>query len=136
MKFVDADTQAFNKIMQAYGLPKNSDEDKAARKEAIQNATKHAIEVPLSVMQTALDSMEVMKAMADSGLSASVSDAGVGALCARSAVIGAYLNVKINTGALEDKTYVKEVLAKADAIREEAEKAEADILNIVEKKLS
>jgi glutamate formiminotransferase/formiminotetrahydrofolate cyclodeaminase len=87
-------------------------------------------------MQTANASMEVMKAMADSGLSASVSDAGVGALCARSAVIGAYLNVKINTGALEDKTYVEEVLAKADAIRKEAEKAEAGILNIVEEKLS
>ena len=136
MKFVDKDTQAFNKIMEAYGLPKNSDEDKAARKEAIQSATKHAIEVPLAVMQTANASMEVMKAMADSGLSASVSDAGVGALCARSAVIGAYLNVKINTGALEDKTYVEEVLAKADAIRKEAEKAEAGILNIVEEKLS
>jgi glutamate formiminotransferase/formiminotetrahydrofolate cyclodeaminase len=136
MKFVDKDTQAFNKIMEAYGLPKNSDEDKAARKEAIQSATKHAIEVPLAVMQTANASMEVMKAMADSGLSASVSDAGVGALCARSAVIGAYLNVKINTGALEDKTYVEEVLAKADAIRKEAEKTEAGILNIVEEKLS
>ena len=136
MKFVDKDTQAFNKIMEAYGLPKNSDEDKAARKEAIQSATKHAIEVPLAVMQTANASMEVMKAMADSGLSASVSDAGVGALCARSAVIGAYLNVKINTGVLEDKTYVEEVLAKADAIRKEAEKTEAGILNIVEEKLS
>ena len=136
MKFVDKDTQAFNKIMEAYGLPKNSDEDKAARNEAIQSATKHAIEVPLAVMQTANASMEVMKAMADSGLSASVSDAGVGALCARSAVIGAYLNVKINTGALEDKTYVEEVLAKADAIRKEAEKTETGILNIVEEKLS
>ncbi|MBL4577386.1 MAG: cyclodeaminase/cyclohydrolase family protein, partial [Flavobacteriales bacterium] len=136
LKLVDEDTQAFNRIMEAYGLPKNSEEDKTARTEAIQNATKEAIEVPFKVMQTANDSMEVMKAMAESGLSASISDAGVGALCARSAVIGAYLNVKINTGELEDKDYVKDILAKADAVRASAEELEKDILRIVEVKLA
>ena len=136
LKLVDEDTQAFNRIMEAYGLPKNSEEDKTARTEAIQNATKEAIEVPFKVMQTANDSMEVMKAMAESGLSASISDAGVGALCARSAVIGAYLNVKINTGELEDKDYVKDILAKADAVRASAEELEKDILRIVEAKLA
>jgi len=136
MELVDEDTQAFNKIMEAYSLPKNSEEDKAARKEAIQAATRHAIEVPLTIMQTALESMEVMKAMAESGLSASVSDAGVGALCARSSVIGAYLNVKINTVDLEDKQYVTRTLEKANEIRKAAEKYEKDILSNVEEKLS
>jgi len=136
MKLVDQDTAAFNRIMEAYGLPKNSEEDKSARKAAIQAATKHAIEIPFQVMQTAFDSMEVMKAMAESGLEASLSDAGVGALCARAAVIGAYLNVKINTGDLEDKAYVFEILSKANALRKEAEAAERSILTTVEEKLA
>ncbi|MBL4657070.1 MAG: glutamate formimidoyltransferase [Flavobacteriales bacterium] len=136
MKLVDKDTQAFNKIMEAYGLPKNSDEEKAARSEAIQNATKGAIEVPFMVMETSLASMAVMKEMAETGLSASVSDAGVGALCARSAVIGAYLNVKINTGDLKDNDYVTAILGRADTVRAQAEKMEAEILKIVEGKLS
>ncbi|MBL4656643.1 MAG: cyclodeaminase/cyclohydrolase family protein, partial [Flavobacteriales bacterium] len=110
--------------------------EKAARSEAIQNATKGAIEVPFMVMETSLASMAVMKEMAETGLSASVSDAGVGALCARSAVIGAYLNVKINTGDLKDKEYVTAILGRADTVRAQAEKMEDEILKIVEGKLA
>ncbi|MCA1760527.1 MAG: glutamate formimidoyltransferase, partial [Bacteroidales bacterium] len=96
LKCVDEDTEAFNKIMAAFGLPKSNEQEKAERKQAIQKATKTAMEIPLKVMQLAHDSLEVMQAMAETGNPNSVSDAGVGALCARTAVEGAYLNVKIN----------------------------------------
>jgi glutamate formiminotransferase/formiminotetrahydrofolate cyclodeaminase len=135
LHMVDEDTQAFNKIMEAYGLPKKSDADKAARKEAIQNATKYAIEVPLKVMELCFNSMEVMKAMAETGLEASISDAGVGALCARTGVMGAYLNVKINTGDLEDKAYVDEVVKKGAEIQEKALALEKEILELVNQKI-
>ena len=135
LKLVDEDTQAFNKIMEAFGLPKGSDEEKSARDEAIQTATKGAIEVPFKVMELALESMEVLKAMAESGLSASVSDAGVGALCARSAVMGAFLNVKINTSDLKDTNYKEDILKRGEAIQTSAINMESEILEIVEGKL-
>ncbi len=96
LKLVDEDTKAFNKIMDAFTLPKSTDAEKLARKQAIQAATKYAIEIPLQVMQLSFKSFEIIKAMAETGNPNSISDAGVGALCARSAVYGAYLNVKIN----------------------------------------
>ena len=132
---VDEDTNAFNRIIEAFGLPKGSAEEKAARTQAIQDATKYAIEIPFKVMETAYNSMEVMRAMADCGLQASISDAGVGALCARTAVRGAHLNVKINTGSLKDKAFVDDILAKAQKVSESAEAIENEILGIVEGKL-
>lgn len=135
LRLVDEDTNAFNKIMEAYGLPKNTDKEKAARKQAIQDATKFAIEVPFKVMETAYDSMEVIKAMAEIGNPNSVSDAGVGALCARSAVMGAYLNVQINTKDLEDKAYAQEVLQKGADIEAKTQQLETEILAIVKGKL-
>jgi len=133
---VDEDTQAFNRLMDAFGLPKNTEEEKVSRKEAIQAATHHAIEVPLKVMQLACDSMEVMKAMAETGNPNSVSDAGVGALAARSAVMGAFLNVQINAEGLEDKSKVNDFLRKGEQMVANAQAMEGEILAIVNKKIS
>ena len=135
LNMVDEDTNAFNKIMDAFGLPKNNQEEKSNRHSAIQAATKNAIEIPFKVMNLAFDSMVVIKAMAEIGNPNSVSDAGVGALGARSAVIGAFLNVKINTGDLDDKDYVKDILLKSAAIVEKTEKLEKEILDIVNSKI-
>jgi glutamate formiminotransferase/formiminotetrahydrofolate cyclodeaminase len=135
LKLVDEDTHAFNKIMDAFGLPKSSDTEKAVRKAAIQSATKNAIEVPLKVMQLSLQSFEVIKAMAEIGNPNSVSDAGVGALCARSAVYGAWLNVKINASGYEDKAYVQQVLAQGETMLNEAIVKEKDVLKLVETKI-
>ncbi|MBW8049285.1 MAG: glutamate formimidoyltransferase [Cytophagales bacterium] len=135
LKMVDEDTHAFNKIMDAFVLPKSSDKEKKARDIAIQNATKDAIEVPFKVMQLALNSMEVIKAMAETGNPNSVSDAGVGALCARSAVMGAYLNVKINAAGLADKAFAEDKLKKGGEIVEKTKKLEDEILEVVEEKI-
>ncbi len=133
---VDEDTRAFNRIMDAFGLPKKTDDEKAARKAAIEEASKYAIQIPYRVMQKSYESMEVMQAMAETGLSASVSDAGVGALCARTAVIGAFLNVKINAAGLEDRAYASDMAAKGQKIVDDAEKKEAEILVIVDDKIN
>jgi glutamate formiminotransferase/formiminotetrahydrofolate cyclodeaminase len=135
LEMVDEDTNSFNRIMEAFKLPKNSDEEKAARTDAIQAATKGAIEAPFKVMETAYNSMEVMKAMAEMGLQASVTDAAVGALCARTAVMGAFLNVKINTGGLNDKAFVNDVIAKGSKIQENTIALEREILDMVNGKL-
>ncbi len=132
---VDEDTRAFNRIMDAFGLPKKTAEDKAARKAAIEEASKYAIQVPYEVMETSLNSMEVMKAMAKTGLEASVSDAGVGALCARTAVMGAYLNVKINAAGIDDKKYAEEMVKKGQQLVDKAIEEEEEILNIVNEKI-
>ncbi|MCE4564986.1 glutamate formimidoyltransferase [Maribellus sp. CM-23] len=135
LRCVDEDTDAFNQIMAAFGLPKSTEQEKAERKQAIHNATKNAIEVPLKVMQLAHDSLEVMKAMADFGNPNSVSDAGVGALCARTAVEGAYLNVKINAAGFGDKEFLSEKLALADGLLHSAKQKEAEILAVVYQKI-
>lgn len=135
MFLVDEDTNAFNKIMEAFRLPKTSDAEKSARKQAVQEATKYAIEIPFKVLETAYHSMEVMKVMAESGLSSSISDAGVGALCARTAVMGAFLNVKINTSGVEDQAFVNEMLSKGGEIQQKAIELEKEIINLVEQKL-
>ena len=109
---VDEDTSPFNKVMDAFGLPKTTDEEKAARTVAIQDATKYATEIPFRTMQRAFDAFEMIRAMVEEGNPNSVSDAGVGALCARSAVMGAYLNVKINAAGLKDRDFADEMLAK------------------------
>ncbi len=136
VKLVDEDTNAFNKIMDAFGLPKGTDAEKAARKQAIQDATLYAIQIPYKVMELSFQSMEVMKAMAEIGNPNSVSDAGVGALAARSAVMGAFLNVKINAEGLDDKEKVKEFLAKGEQLVLHAQDMENTILEIVNKKIS
>jgi glutamate formiminotransferase/formiminotetrahydrofolate cyclodeaminase len=135
LKLVDEDTAAFNAIMDAFGLPKNTDQEKKIRSAAIQAATKHAIEVPFEVMQTAFQSMEVIQAMAEIGNPNSLSDAGVGALCARTAVYGAYLNVMINASGLADKTYSGDIIIQAKEILEKAKNKESEILSIVEEKI-
>src|SRR6188472_2930006 len=135
LRLVDADTKAFNAIMHAMSLPKGSDEEKAARKQAMNEATKVAIEVPFHVMKLSYDSMEVIKAMAEVGNPNSVSDAGVGALCARSAVMGAFMNVRINASGYDDKSFVEDVLRKGREIEKKAIALEAEILNIVNGKI-
>lgn len=133
---VDEDTNAFNKIMDAFKLPKTNDTEKAQRKAAIEEASKYAIQIPFQVMETSLKSMEVIQAMAEIGNPNSVSDAGVGALCARSAVMGAYLNVKINASGLSDKAFVDDILERGKAIEEEAQKREKKILEITNQKIN
>ena len=128
---VDEDTRAFNKIMEAFSLPKSSEQEVKFRSEAIQNATKYATEVPLKTMILAYSSFPIIKAMAEIGNPNSISDAGVGALCARSAVIGAYMNVRINAAELKDEAFKKEILAKAEKIKNDAIKEEEAILKIV-----
>ncbi|HXB96236.1 MAG TPA: glutamate formimidoyltransferase [Puia sp.] len=135
LRLVDADTRAFNAIMVAFGLPKSTPEEKADRHHAIQQATKTAIEVPFRVMQTAAAALEVIRAMATTGNPNSVSDAGVGALCVRAAVLGAFLNVRINAAGYDDKEFVGEVLAKGRDIEEKAIRAEEEILQIVNGKI-
>ena len=132
---VDEDTRAFNRILTAFGLPKNSEKEKTERKQAIQHATKNAIEVPLKVMQLAHDSLEVMQAMAETGNPNSVSDAGVGALCARTAVEGAFLNVKINALGFDDKKFLTEKMEKAVHLLQSAKEKEKTILEIVSRKI-
>jgi glutamate formiminotransferase/formiminotetrahydrofolate cyclodeaminase len=132
---VDEDTNSFNKIMDAFKLPKSNEEEKAARSQAIQDATKYAIEIPFQVMETSYASFELLKEMAVNGNPNSVSDAGVGALSVRSAVLGAYLNVKINLADLKDENYKNEMLAKASKLAADTKVAEEEILAIVETKL-
>ncbi|MFN3876563.1 MAG: cyclodeaminase/cyclohydrolase family protein, partial [Flavobacteriales bacterium] len=125
---VDEDTRAFDRIMAAMSLPKSTDEEAAARKAAITEATKGAIRAPLRTMQVCVESMGLMKAMAEKGLPASVSDAGVGALCARAGALGAYLNVRINCGGMDDAAFKTAVLQEADALKARAEAAEAEVM--------
>lgn len=132
---IDEDTRAFNRIMDAFGLPKGNEDEKAARDHAIQEATRYAIEIPFRVMKKSFESMEVIKAMAETGNPNSVSDAGVGALAARSAVMGAFLNVKINASGLKDKAFVEQILAEGSDIQAKAIAMEADILKIVDSKI-
>jgi len=135
IKLVDEDTNAFNKIMEAFGLSKANAEEAAFRTKAIQEATKYAIEVPFSVMKLAYESMSVIKAMAEIGNPNSVTDAGVGALAARSAVMGAFLNVRINCSSYTDKTFVDTIISQGKEIELKTKKLEAEILEIVDSKI-
>ncbi|MBK8497319.1 MAG: glutamate formimidoyltransferase [Flavobacteriales bacterium] len=127
---VDEDTRAFDRIMAAMGLPKGSEEEKKARKAAIMEATKGVINTPLRTMQVCVESMDLMRAMAANGLPASVSDAGVGALCARAGALGGYLNVRINCTGLDDAAFKTDVLAKAEALKAKADLLEAEVMAI------
>jgi glutamate formiminotransferase/formiminotetrahydrofolate cyclodeaminase len=121
--------------MNAMGLPKSTEEEKEVRAKAIQDATKLAIEIPFQVMQASAESMEVIKAMVELGNPNSVTDAGVGALCARSAVIGAFMNVRINAGGYDDKSFVNEIVKKGKEIENYAIVLETEILKIVNEKI-
>lgn len=135
LRAIDEDTDAFNRLMAAFGLPNATEAQKAERKAAIQSATREAIDVPLRTMRLALESMEVIAAMAEIGNPNSVSDAGVGALCARSAVYGAGLNVRINCAGLEDKDAVTRLLGEVSALERDAAEREAAILKTVAAKI-
>ena len=136
VELVDEDTAAFDKIMAAFGLPKGTDEEKAARSEAIEKATLYATQVPLRTMKASFKAFEITRAMAEIGNPNSVSDAGVGALAARSAVLGAQLNVKINAASLSDKAKAAELVAEADEIAAKAVVEEKEILDIVNSKIN
>lgn len=136
LKKVDEDTEAFNQIMTSFALPKSTAEEKATRTEAIQAATKNAIRVPFETMQIALESMNLIQKMAETGNPNSVSDAGVGAIASRSAVLGAYLNVMINLGGLKDAAYVIEIQQKAEELKNQAMMKEEEILRMVQNKIT
>lgn len=135
LKMVDEDTNAFNKIMLAFGLPKGNDEEKKVRSEAIQSATKLAIITPYKVMQLALESMELMKVMVEQGNPNSVTDAAVGALCARTAVIGAFMNVRINASGYNDKAFINDIISKGKEIQEKAIAIENEIRLLADQKI-
>ncbi len=135
LALVDEDTAAFDKIMAAIGMPKGSEEEKKARAEALEAATLYATEVPLKTMKTAYETFAVVRAMAEEGNPNSVSDAGVGALAARSAVLGAQLNVKINAAGLNNREAAERLCEEAAEIAAKAIAEEAAILEIVNSKI-
>ncbi len=135
LSLVDEDTLAFGKVMEALGMPKSTDAEKAARHAALQTATRYATEVPLRVMKRSFDAFELLKVMVETGNPNSVSDAAVGALCARSAVMGAFLNVKINLPGLEDQAFVQQVMAEGQETEQKAIRAEQEILKMAEDKM-
>lgn len=135
LRLVDLDTTAFNKIMEAFSLPKGNDAEKAARDQAIQDATRYAIEIPFKVMQTSYDSLTLIRAMVEQGNPNSVTDAGVAALCVRSAVMGAFMNVKINASGYKDKAFVDDILKRGEAIEQKTITAEAEIIALVNGKI-
>jgi glutamate formiminotransferase/formiminotetrahydrofolate cyclodeaminase len=129
---VDEDTAAFNKIMEAFGLPKNTAEEKLVRTEAIENATKYACEVPFAVMQTSYDSLEMLNLMVEKGNQNSITDAGVGVLCVKTAVRGAYFNVMINAKGLKDQAFAQEITHRAKALLAKNHQESDRILALVE----
>ncbi len=136
LRLVDEDTRAFNKIMDAFGLPKKTEEEKKARQQAIEEASKQAMKIPFKVMETAYNSIAVMRAMAENGNPNSVSDAGVGALCAVTAVEGAYLNVKINAMGIKDKEFTGKLLRQAEEIAQKARSCRELVMETVEQKIN
>ncbi len=133
---VDEDTHSFNLIMDAFSLPKKTDEEKAARKQAIQDATKYAIEIPYRTLCKSFEVFELCIAMVKVGNPNSVTDAAVGILCARTACYGAFMNMKINASSLDDKAFVNDILSKAEKLVKEADKLEKEYTDIVLKQIS
>lgn len=131
LQLVDEDTNAFNKIIDGFRMPKSTDEEKEARKQAIEKATIYATEIPFQVMETACNSMEVMQAMLKEGMQSSISDAGVGALCARTAVVGAYFNVRINAKDIKDRVFAEAILAKSEVIYNKAIAIEKEVMDFI-----
>lgn len=136
LRLVDEDTEAFNRIMSAFGMPKGTEEEKRLRSDAIQQATLFAARVPLETMKASLKVFDLCREMVDKGNPNSVSDAGVGALAARSAVIGAGMNVKINASSLKDREMAQSLITEANAIIAEAVAAEEEIIRKVEEKIT
>ena len=132
---VDEDTHAFNKIIDGFRMPKGSEKEIEARKEAIEAATKYATEIPFQVMETSYQSMEVAKAMLQDGLQSSLSDAGVGILCARAAVIGAYFNVRINAKDIKDREFADDILARAASIYQQTLQIEKETIALIDSKM-
>ncbi len=135
MFLVDEDTNAFNKIIDGFRMPKTTEAEKEARMTAIEDATKYATEIPFQVMKTAHDSMEVMEAMLEKGLQTSLSDAGVGMLCARAAVLGAYFNVRINAKDIKDREFAEDILRRAEDIFNSANNREQRAIEQINMKL-
>ncbi len=135
LALVDEDTAAFNKVMDAFALPKESAEEKVARSAAVEKATKYAAEIPVRVMETASKSYELLAEMADKGNPASISDVGVGALATRACIDGAELNVRINLGQLKDEKFKSDLLEKVRKVRAESESRCKAINQVVESKL-
>jgi glutamate formiminotransferase/formiminotetrahydrofolate cyclodeaminase len=133
---VDEDTDAFNKILEAYGLPKKSEEEKALRTTAIQSATKIATLIPFSVMETAFSGFGLIREMVEKGNPNSITDAGVGALALRSSILGACLNVIINSMALDDREFAADIINKAKNIELMAIAEEESILQLVNDRIS
>jgi len=132
---VDEDTNAFNKIIEGFRMPKATAEEIAARKQAVEEATKYATEIPFQVMETAYRSMEVMQAMLKEGLQSSLSDAAVGILCARTAVVGAYFNVRINAKDIKDRVFAEAILSRAKVIYDKAIATEQAVITLVDSKM-
>lgn len=135
LRTVDEDTDAFTLIMEAFSMPKNTPEEKAARKAAIQAGTRKAMEVPFKVMQLAFESLPLLRQMVETGNPNSVTDGGVGALCARAAVRGAYMNIQVNASGLDDKEFAAQILAEGLKMEEQAEMMEREIIEMVKAKL-
>ena len=132
---VDEDTNAFNQIIDGFRMPKSNEQEIAARKQAIEEATKYATEIPFKVMETSYKSMEVMKEMAEKGLQNSLSDAGVGILCARTAVVGAYFNVRINAKDIKDRKYAENIIEEAKAVYDAAIALEQEVIAYIDTKI-
>lgn len=128
LKLVDEDTKAFNQILLATKMPKSTDQDIVIRNKAIAEATKKAIEVPFSIMKISLESMNILKKMAERGLRSSISDVGVGIACARTAVLGAYLNVRINCKGMEDAAYTEKIIKEGKKIKNRSAEIETEVL--------
>ena len=135
LHLVDEDTNAFNKIMDAFGLPKSTEEEKKTRKQAIEDATKYATEIPFRTVEKSFEVFSICRAMVETGNPNSVTDAGVGALCARMAVIGAFMNVKINAAGLADKDFANDIIAKAEDFVNRANEEEKNITQMVYEKI-
>lgn len=135
LALVDEDTAAFNKIMAVFSMPKSTPEEKAARAEALETATLYATEVPLRTMEASYDVFDYAEAMAREGNPASVSDAAVGALAARAAVVGALLNVRINAAGLKNRENAEKLLTRADEIDKKSEARVATVLEIANSKI-
>ena len=132
---VDEDTNAFNKIIDSFRMPKSSAVEIEMRKEAIESATKYATEIPFQVMETAYNSMEVMQAMIKDGLQNSLSDAGVGILCAKAAVTGAYFNVRINAKDIKDRDFAENIIARGEKIYQSTLEVENEVIAFINSKM-
>ena len=132
---VDEDTNAFNKIIEGFRLPKSTEEEKELRKQAIEDATKYATEIPFQVMETSYNSLEVMRAMIKDGLQNSLSDAGVGILCAKTAVTGAYFNVRINAKDIKDREFAEDIISRAKNIYQATLEIENEMIAYIDSKM-